>query len=220
MTRLTLAIDRVARLHRYSCHLREPGQTVKETFPPVLPPQQQADLLLSVPCRIPTSDDLPAITRWMQRPERGARVNVFPIAAPTVGSMGEQLTDYTMLKRAGAVAVTDDGKPILPDRIMREALLAAARVHIPVIQHAEDTRIQKAPPCIKTPTAFRLGLRGWPAEAESTGERDIHWRLNQRPLPRRTFVRSGGVERYKAKREHVNVTCEVTPHHFALIDEE
>src|SRR5260370_41841693 len=82
-------------------------------------------------------NDLPAITRWIQDPERGAHVNVFPIAAATVGSMGEQLTDYTMLKRAGAVAVTDDGKPILPDRIMREALLAAARENIPVNQHAE-----------------------------------------------------------------------------------
>jgi dihydroorotase len=205
-------------------HLREPGQTVKETIATGTA-AAAAGGFTSV-CAMPNTNpvnDLPAITRWMQDPERGARVNVFPIAAATVGSMGEQLTDYTMLKRAGAVAVTDDGKPILPDRIMREALLAAARVNIPVIQHAEDTRMTKGAAMHQGPTAFRLGLRGWPAEAESSlVERDIRLAAETSGHYHVAHLSAAAALKAvrKAKREHVNVTCEVTPHHFALIDED
>ena len=205
-------------------HLREPGQTVKETIATGTA-AAAAGGFTSV-CAMPNTNpvnDLPALTRWMQDPERGARVNVFPIAAATVGSMGEQLTDYTMLKRAGAVAVTDDGKPILPDRIMREALLAAARVNIPVIQHAEDTRMTKGASMHQGPTAFRLGLRGWPAEAEtSLVERDIHLAAETKGHYHVAHLSAAAALKAvrKAKREHVHVTCEVTPHHFALIDED
>lgn len=205
-------------------HLREPGQTVKETIATGTA-AAAAGGFTSV-CAMPNTNpvnDLPAITRWMQDPERGARVNVFPIAAATVGSMSEQLTDYTMLKRAGAVAVTDDGKPILPDRIMREALLAAARVNIPVIQHAENTRMTKGASMHQGPTAFRLGLRGWPAEAESSlVERDIHLAAETKAHYHVAHLSAAASLKAvrKAKREHVHVTCEVTPHHFALIDED
>jgi dihydroorotase len=205
-------------------HLREPGQTVKETIATGTA-AAAAGGFTSV-CAMPNTNpvnDLPAITRWMQDPERGARVNVFPIAAATVGSMGEQLTDYTMLKRAGAVAVTDDGKPILPDKIMREALLAAARVGLPVIQHAEDTRMTKGAAMHQGPTAFRLGLRGWSAEAESSlVERDIHLAAETKGHYHVAHLSAAAALKAvrRAKREHVHVTCEVTPHHFALIDED
>ena len=86
-------------------------------------------------------NDSPEITRWMQAPERGAAVRVFPIAAATRGSKGEAINDFAALKSAGAVAVTDDGHPILKDNVMRETLAAAARVGLSVIQHAEDTRL-------------------------------------------------------------------------------
>ncbi len=190
-------------------HLREPGQTVKETIATGTA-AAAAGGFTSV-CAMPNTNpvnDLPAITRWMPA---------------TVGSMSEQLTDYTMLKRAGAVAVTDDGKPILPDRIMREALLAAARVSIPVIQHAEDTRMTKGAAMHQGPTAFRLGLRGWPAEAESSlVERDIRLAAETSGHYHVAHLSAAAALKAvrKAKREHVNVTCEVTPHHFALIDED
>ena len=72
---------------------------------------------------------------------RRGHVRVFPIAAATRGSKGEAINDFAALKSAGAVAVTDDGRPILKDSIMRETLAAAARVGLSVIQHAEDTRM-------------------------------------------------------------------------------
>ncbi len=205
-------------------HLREPGQSTKETIATGTA-AAAAGGFTSV-CAMPNTNpvnDLPAITRWMQDPERGARVNVFPIAAATVGSLGETLTDYIMLKRAGAVAVTDDGKPILHDKIMREALYAAARLDLPVIQHAEDSRMTQGAVMHQGPTAFRLGLRGWPTEAESSiVERDIALAAETKGHYHVAHLSTAAALKAvrKAKREHVNVTCEVTPHHFVLIDED
>src|SRR5690348_4921647 len=123
-------------------HLREPGQLHKETIATGTMAAAAGGFtsVCAMPNTSPVNDSV-EITRWMQQPERGAVVNVFPIAAATIGSKGEQLTDYRNLREAGAVAVTDDGKPVLEDAIMRAALKVAQRVGIPVIQHAEDTRL-------------------------------------------------------------------------------
>src|SRR6185312_11154162 len=109
-------------------HLREPGQAHKETIATGTA-AAAAGGFTSV-CAMPNTspvNDSAEITEWMQSPERGAGVNVFPIAAATLGSQGEKRTDFAALHKAGAVAVTDDGKPILEDQIMREALEAAKR---------------------------------------------------------------------------------------------
>src|SRR5512146_1723861 len=91
-------------------HLREPGQWQKETIASGTAAAAAGGF--SSVCAMPNTspiNDLPALTRWMQEPERGAAVNVFPVAAATVGSQGERLTDYFALGEAGAVGVTDDG---------------------------------------------------------------------------------------------------------------
>ena len=118
-------------------HLREPGQAHKETIATATA-AAAAGGFTSV-CAMPNTspvNDSAEITAWMQEPARGAVVNVFPVAAATVGSKGEQLTDFRALQRAGAVAVTDDGKPILSEEMMRDVLHAAATLNLPVIQHA------------------------------------------------------------------------------------
>ena len=155
----------------------------------------------------------------MLDPARGAHVNVFPIGAATLGSKGEQLTDFASLKKAGAVAITDDGKPILHDAIMRQALLGAGKLNIPVIQHAEDTRMTQGAAMHAGPTAFRLGLRGWVPEAESSlVERDIQLAAETKAHYHVAHLSTAAALKAvrKAKREHLNVTCEVTPHHFVL----
>src|SRR5271167_1568057 len=156
-------------------HLREPGQAHKETI--ATGTAAAAFGGFTSVCAMPNTapvNDSPEITRWMQSPERGALVNVFPIAAATVGSLGEKLTNFAALKRAGAVAVSDDGKPILDDRLMRDALRAASRLKIPVVQHAEDTRMTVGCSMNFGPTSFRLGLHGMPNAAEANiVERDI-----------------------------------------------
>src|SRR6476469_4008391 len=116
-------------------HLREPGQSHKETI--ASGTRAAAAGGFTSVCAMPNTapvNDSAEITAWMRAPERGAVVNVFPIAAATIGSMGEKLTDFRALQRAGAVALTDDGKPILDDAIMREVLRQAAQLGLPVIQ--------------------------------------------------------------------------------------
>src|ERR1700704_581903 len=150
-------------------HLREPGQSHKETIASGTM-AAAAGGFTSV-CTMPNTNpvnDSAEITRWMLDPARGAHVNVFPVAAATLGSLGEQLTDFASLKRAGAVAFSDDGKPILEDKIMRQSLIAAAALNMPVVQHAEDCRMTEGSAMNAGATAFRLGLRGWPGEAESS----------------------------------------------------
>jgi dihydroorotase len=204
-------------------HLREPGQSYKETIATGTA-AAAAGGFTSVCCMPNTSPvvDSPEWVTWLRQPERGAIVNVFPIAAATKASKGAVLTDFRGLQRAGAVAVTDDGKPILEDEVMRETLRLACEIGLPVIQHAEDTRMTENCAMNEGSTSFRLGLRGMKAAAEaSIVERDIQLaqqfagvRLHVAHLSTAealTAVRRG-------KRNRVHVTCEVTPHHFALVD--
>jgi dihydroorotase len=204
-------------------HLREPGQSYKESIATGTA-AAAAGGFTSVCCMPNTQPvvDSPDWVAWLQRPERGAVVNVFPIAAATKASKGAALTDFRGLQRAGAVAVTDDGKPILGDAIMREAMRLAAEINLPVIQHAEDTRVTEGCSMNDGPTAFRLGLRGMKADAEAAVvERDVQ--LAQQFTGARLHVAHlSTADALKAvrrgKRNKVRVTCEVTPHHFTLTD--
>ena len=211
-------------------HLREPGQGYKETIASGTAAAAAGGFtaVAAMPNTRPVNDS-PEITRWMQASDRGASVRVFPIAAATRGSKGEAINDFAALKSAGAVAVSDDGLPILKDGVMRETLAAAARVGLAVIQHAEDTRMTHFGGGVASmnagPTAFRLGLSGWVNEAESSiVERDI--RLVQELRDARIHLHVAHISTSaalaavrKARRNGLRVTCEVAPHHFLLNDE-
>jgi dihydroorotase len=204
-------------------HLREPGQAYKETI--ATGTMAAAAGGFTSVCTMPNTNpvnDSAEITRWMQASERGAVVNVFPIAAATKGSLGQELSDYRALRKAGAIAVTDDGKPILTDQIMLESLKSAALVGIPVIQHAEDTRITAGASMNHGATSFRLGLRGMSVQAEAgIVERDIDLaKKTKAQLHVAHISTAAALEAVrKGKKVGVRVTCEVTPHHFTLIDE-
>ena len=206
-------------------HLREPGQGYKETIATGTA-AAAAGGFTSVCCMPNTQPvvDSPEWVTWIQRPERGAVVNVFPIAAATHASKGAVLTDFRGLQRAGAVAVTDDGKPILSDTVMRETLRLSSEINLPVVQHAEDTRMTERCSMNDGPTSFRLGLRGMKAAAEARiVERDVQ--LAQQFTGARLHVAHiSTADALKAvrrgKRSKSHVTCEVTPHHFALTDED
>ena len=205
-------------------HLREPGQAYKETIASGTAAAAAGGFtsVCAMPNTVPVNDS-PEITAWMLQAERGAVVNVFPIAAATHGSLGEQLTDFRALQRAGAVGFTDDGKPILNPGLMQAALRLSAELHVPVIQHAEDTRHTAGCSMHEGATAFRLGLRGMTVEAEaSVIEQDVqvaqatggHYHVAHLSTAEALKV----VRRGKRARSHV--TCETTPHHFALTDED
>lgn len=205
-------------------HLREPGQAHKESIATATAAAAAGGFtsVCAMPNTSPVNDSV-EIMGWMVDPARHALVNVFPVAAATVGSQGERLTDYKALQRAGAVAVTDDGKPVLDANIMREALRAAAQAGIPLIQHAEDTTVSAGCSMNEGATAFRLGLRGVSAEAESSiVERDVTLAAQSRAHLHVAHLSTAGALKAvrRGKRNHARVTCEVAPHHFTLLDED
>lgn len=206
-------------------HLREPGQSYKESIATGTAAAAAGGFtsVCCMPNTQPVVDSSEWVT-WVQHPDRGAVVNVFPIAAATKASKGAVLTDFRGLQRAGAVAVTDDGKPILGDEIMRETLRLGAELNFPVIQHAEDTRVTANCSMNEGPTSFRLGLRGMKTSAEgSIVERDVQ--LAQQFNGARIHVAHlSTADALKAvrrgRRNKVHVTCEIAPHHFTLTDDD
>ncbi len=204
-------------------HLREPGQGYKETIASGTA-AAAAGGFTSVCCMPNTTPvlDSPDWVTWVRQPQRGAIVNVFPIASATQASKGAVLTDFRALQRAGAVAVTDDGKPILSETTMRDALRASAEINFPVVQHAEDTRLTQNCSMNEGATSLRLGLRGMTDSAEAViVDRDVQ--LAQQFNGARLHVAHVSTAEAlnpvrRAKRNRARVTCEVTPHHFALAD--
>jgi len=210
-------------------HLREPGQTYKESIATGTAAAAAGGYtsVVAMPNTVPVNDTV-AKLEWMLDAARGPAVKLFAMPAATMGSMGEKLTDFDALRAAGAVGFTDDGKPVLEDHIMRAALVAAARAEVPVSQHAEDTRLTGGCSMNAGPMAFRLGLRGMPVEAEARiVERDIQL---LREIERAEGLRphlhvqhvstTRAIEAIRAaKREGLHVTCEIAPHHFALTEE-
>jgi dihydroorotase len=165
----------------------------------------------------------------MLSPERNAVIHVLAMPAATVGSAGEEQTDFTALAEAGAVGFTDDGKPILQPNMMRAALMRAGELGLPISQHAEDPGLSHGAIMNHGAVAFRLGLRGYPGVAEySIVERDINLvrdivakHLGIRPHLHVQHVSTGrALEAIRrAKSEGLHVTCEAAPHHFTLTDE-
>src|SRR5438105_5125120 len=201
-----------------------PGQSYKETIASGTAAAAAGGFtsVCCMPNTVPVVDRAEWVT-WLKQPERGAVVNVFPIAAATLASKGTALTAFRELQRAGAVAVTDDGKPILNNDVMREALRQSAEINLTVVQHAEDTRVTEGCSMNDGPTAFRLGLRGMKASAEAgIVDRDVQL-AQQFPGARLHVAHLSTADALKSvrrgKRTKARVTCEVTPHHFTLTDE-
>ncbi|QNI36676.1 dihydroorotase [Edaphobacter albus] len=210
-------------------HLREPGQTYKETIATGTAAAAAGGFttVVAMPNTVPVNDTVEKLA-WMLDDAREAAVKLFAMPAATLGSMGAKLTDFDALRAAGAVGFTDDGKPVLEDHIMRAALVAAARADVPISQHAEDTRLTGGCSMNAGPTAFRLGLRGMSVEAEARiVERDIQLlREIERAEGLRPHLHVQHVSTTRAieairqaKHEGLHVTCEIAPHHFALTEE-
>ena len=211
-------------------HLREPGQGHKETIASGTAAAAAGGFttVVAMPNTMPVNDSVDVL-RWMLSPERNAAIRVLAMPAATLGSAGEVQTDFEALAAAGAVGFTDDGKPILSPEMMRAALERAAELGLPVSQHAEDPRLSHGAIMNHGAVAFRLGLRGYPAAAESSIiERDIELvreiersRSSLKPHLHVQHVSTAcaldAIRR--AKSEGLHVTCEAAPHHFTLTDE-
>jgi dihydroorotase len=210
-------------------HLREPGQTYKESIKTGTAAAAAGGFttVVAMPNTVPVNDSVEGL-EWMLDAARGACIKLLAMPAATFGSRGEEITDFHQLAEAGAVGFTDDGKPVLHDDVMRTALVAAAGIGVPVSQHAEDTRLTGGCSMNAGVVAFRLGLRGMTVEAEARiVARDIQL---LREIERKDRVRphlhvqhvstARAMQLIRgAKAEGLHVTCEVAPHHFALTDE-
>ena len=209
-------------------HLREPGQTYKETIATGTRAAAAGGFttVVAMPNTLPVNDTVASL-QWILAPARNSVVNLKAMPAATLGSLGETLSDFEALAKAGAVGFTDDGKPVLDSDVMWAALVAAARLGLPISQHAEDTRMTGGCSMNFGPVAFRLGLRGMTVEAESSiVERDLQLLRDIEKVEHlRPHLHVQHVSTQKAlaairqaKQQGLHVTCEAAPHHFTLTD--
>jgi dihydroorotase len=204
-------------------HLREPGREDEET---IYTGSQAAaaggfTCICCMPNTEPPIDDQESVN-FVYEKARKALCKVFCVGAATKGLNGEELTEMADLKEAGAVAVSDDGKPISNPRIMRNALDYSRMLGWPVISHCEDLDLSSGGVMNESYTSTLLGLPGIPSLAEEIMvSRDL--RLAEFTGGRVHIAHvstKGSVELIRtAKKKGVKVTSEATPHHFSLTDE-
>ena len=205
-------------------HLREPGQEYRETIETGAA-AAIAGGWTSV-CAMPNTDpvnDNPAVTRFIiEQAERAGLANVFPIGAITKSSQGAELAEMGEMKRAGVVAVSDDGRPVPSAGVMRRAMEYARGFDLPVVDHCEDRSLTAGGVMHEGNWSLRLGLRGHPALAEEMDAlRDIALaELTGARVHLAHVSTRGALEAVRrAKERDLNVTCEVAPQHWSLEDE-
>lgn len=206
-------------------HLREPGQEYKETVRSGTL-AAAAGGFTAVACMantIPANDSRPITEHILLEARRHGFARVYPIGAVTKGLLGEELSEIGEMVRAGAVAVSDDGKPVMNSELMRRALLYAQHFNIPVIQHAEDLHLSGKGVMHEGEWSTRLGLAGIPGSAEDVMvardlllTEDTGGRYHVAHL---STARSLDLVRW-GRSKGLSVTCEVTPHHLLMTDEE
>lgn len=205
-------------------HLREPGFERKETIASGLA-AALAGGFTGVCCMPNTNpvNDSASVTRYiLDHAKAASPVRVYPIAAITKKSEGEELAPYAELKEAGVLALSDDGRPVVKSSVMRRALEYAGSLGLLVIDHAEDPDLVGDGVMHEGKVSVRLGLRGIPAEAESIPiRRDIALaRLTGQRVHIAHVSTKLAVDAIRAaKKKRIPVTAEATPHHFSLTDE-
>ena len=204
-------------------HLREPGQEHKETIATGVAAAVAGGFtaVACMPNTDPVNDQASVTELILARAAEAGLARVYPIGAVTRGSRGEQLAELGELRKAGCVAVSDDGRPVATALLMRRALEYAGLFGMPVIDHCEDPTLKGDGVAHEGFNAARLGLRGIPGEAESIMvERDVTLAAmtGGRVHIAHTSARDSLRAVRAGKDRGAKVTCEVAPHHFTLTD--
>ena len=204
-------------------HVREPGQEKKEDISSAARAAAKGGFttICAMPNTNPVNDSRRVTEYIIAEARKRAIVNILPIAAITVGSAGEELTDMADLAAAGVVAFSDDGRCVQNSRVMRQALERAGKLNALIIDHCEDSDLSRSGVMNEGPTSIRLGLPGIPAVSEDVMvARDIILagaagaRIHIAHLSTR-----GAVDLVReAKKKKLRVTAEATPHHLLLSD--
>ena len=207
------------------CHLREPGREDVETIASGARAAAAGGFtaVCAMPNTNPVTDNQAAVGFIVRQATRAGAARVYPIGAISVGQLGEALAEIGEMVGAGAVAVSDDGKPVASAHLMRTALEYARTFGIPVADHCEEPTLAKGGAMNEGVVSARLGLKGIPSEAEEImAIRDIL-------LARRTgghvhlchMSTRGSVELIRwGKERDIAVTAEVCPHHISLTEDE
>jgi len=204
-------------------HLREPGREDEETIETGTLAAARGGFVAvaCMPNTDPPLDTGAAVTFVLSRARETGHVRVLPVGAITKGLAGVELAEVGELRKAGAVAISDDGHPVNNSRVMRYAMEYASMFDIPVISHAEDVELSAGGAINEGYWSTRLGLPGIPAAAEEAMvARDILLaELTGARLHIAHVSTAGSVDLVRrAKERGVKVTCEATPHHFTLTD--
>ncbi len=206
-------------------HLREPGQENSETIETGTKAAARGGFtaVCCMPNTKPVNDNA-SITRFIvDRAKAHGHVRVWPIGAASIGSKGESISDIAAMRDAGIVAVSDDGKPIATAKLARQVMEYCRSLDLPVIEHSEDVSLAAGAVMREGIASTRLGLAGMPAAAESVCvARDVQVaELTGARLHIAHLSAKASLEQVRfAKKHGLHVTCEVTPHHFTLIDED
>lgn len=202
-------------------HLREPGHEYKET----IFSGSRAGVaggftaLACMPNTVPVNDNR-SVTEFILKQARKANLSrVYPIAAITMGQKGDTLSEFGDLKEAGAVGLSDDGRPVSNSEVMRRALEYAAYYHLTVVSHCEDLGLSAGGVMHEGEISTRIGLAGIPSASEEVMvKRDITLaELTGCPVHIAHVSTAGSVDAIrKAKEAGIPVTAETTPHYFSL----
>ena len=206
-------------------HLREPGFEHAENIESGSRAAAAGGFtsICCMPNTKPVNDSATVTSYIVQQAKAKAVVNVFPIGAITKGSAGEELAALGAMKSAGAVAISDDGLPVMNARVMRRAMEFARSYDLPIIQHCEDLNLSAGGDMHEGVPSVRWGLRGIPAASEDVMvARDLV--LTQLTGAQyhvaHISTRNAIAMVDYARRQGLPVTCETTPHHFTLADQD
>jgi dihydroorotase len=206
-------------------HLRDPGQVHKEDIISGANAAAAGGVtaLLCMPNTIPAVDNAETLT-YIKNKAKNAKVNIYPAAAITKGLDGEELCDFEKLKKFGAVALSDDGRPVRNANLMYRALIAAKKAGLPIISHCEDLDIIDGG-IVNTGVADRLGVKGMSRVSENIitareillayeAETHVHiahvsTKESIEMIRAAKSIRKGGFK----------LTCETAPHYFTLTED-
>jgi dihydroorotase len=206
-------------------HLRDPGFEYSETIETGSRAAAAGGFttVCCMPNTSPVNDSATVTAYIVERARRTAIVKVYPIGAITKGSAGEELAAVGSMQKAGAIAISDDGRPVMNARLMRRAMETARSFDLPVINHCEDLNLSAGGDMHEGLHSVRWGLRGIPSSSEDVMvARDIllsevtQARYHVAHLSTHNAVAMVAF----AKSKGLPVTSETTPHHFALTTEQ
>ena len=206
------------------CHLRDPGMEYKEDIESGTRSAAAGGFtsIACMPNTNPVVDNEAVVKYILNKAKQEGCVNVYPIGAITKGQKGEELAEIGELKFAGAVAISDDGKPVKSSSLMKKALQYASMFDITVISHCEDLDLAEEGVMNEGYMSTILGLKGIPSAAEETmvARELILSEYTGVPLHIAHVSTALSVELIRnAKKRGVNVTCETCPHYFSLTEE-